>query len=186
MSYFYKLNFPVEFLKKEIDLSEYSNSSRRIFTVNTAKFVNSEAICLLESIGLTPSAHSYLFLRKPNESSVIHTDHFGSHIKRIWAINYTWGTTNSDMAWYKPLNLDQKKSVLVTTAGSDYTHYQDDEVQEIERRVVSGLFLTRTDVPHAATNYDLTNDRWSISVRILDVLCDWDRAIKILDSFIEQ
>jgi hypothetical protein len=186
MSHYFKLNFPVKFLRDDADVSCYANSKRRIFSVSTQEYITLEAFDFLCNLGLVPNNHSYIFLRKPLETSSIHTDQIGAHIKRIWAINYTWGTTNSDMAWYKPLNLDQKKSVLVTTAGSDYTHYQDDEVQEIERRVVSGLFLTRTDVPHAATNYDLTNDRWSISVRILDVLCDWDRAIKILDSFIEK
>ncbi len=185
MRYYYKLNFPVKFLRDDIDVSGYTNSKGRIFSVKTQEYITPEAFNFLCSLGLIPNAHAYIFLRKPLETSSIHTDDIGAYVKRIWAINYTWGTDKSDMAWYKPLDTIKKKEVLVTTAGSDYTEYLTNEVEELERHMVNGLFLTRTDVPHSVTNYDLANDRWSLSVRILDILYDWNRIVKTLDPFIE-
>jgi hypothetical protein len=187
MTCFYKLNFPVEFLNKEIDLSEYlnnSNGSNRIFTVNTEKFVNPEAICLLESIGLTPHTYSYLFLRKPLETSAIHTDTNGI-IPRIWAINYTWGSDNSDMSWYEVIDPTQKKKTLLTAVNSGYLVYKSNEIKKIEQYSTSGLFITRTDIPHSVTNYDSINNRWCISIRILDIFYDWNRVIKTLEPFIK-
>jgi hypothetical protein len=185
MTCFYKLNFPVKFLQENVDLSNFEDPKRRTFSVKTRNYITPEAFDFLCSLGVQPNLYSYMFLRKPLETSAIHTDNVGPGIKRIWAINYIWGTSSSNMAWYRPLDPTKKKDILATTAGSGYIEYQIDEVEKIEERSVSGLFLTRTDVPHSVTNYDPNNKRWSISVRAADVLYDWDRIVKTLDPYIE-
>jgi hypothetical protein len=70
MSHYFKLNFPVKFLRDDADVSCYANSKRRIFSVSTQEYITLEAFDFLCNLGLVPNNHSYIFLRKPLETFV--------------------------------------------------------------------------------------------------------------------
>jgi hypothetical protein len=81
------------------------------------------------------------------------------------------------MRWFEITSNEPYKPSL-TTSGTDYMMYRDDQVNLVEEIKVphNTLMLVRTDIPHQVTNYS-TSKRYCLSVRGSPIL-KWEDAVE--------
>ena len=114
-----------------------------------------------------------MFIGPPNFSTSIHID----SLTQSYALNYVWGDSESKMRWFEITSNEPYKPSL-TTSGTDYMMYRDDQVNLVEEIKVphNTLMLVRTDIPHQVTNYS-TSKRYCLSVRGSPIL-KWEDAVE--------
>lgn len=120
-----------------------------------------------------------LFIGPPKFNSTIHID----NREQSYAINYIWGDSESKMRWFIPKERETP-TTLITTAGTDYMTYNDNQVELIEEIDIpkNTLLLVRTDIPHQVINYS-DHKRYCVSVRGRPIFT-WDQAVSYFQSII--
>jgi hypothetical protein len=160
MSNHYLINFNKDIICKEFSQENYGVGRGWM----THKILKKEDILSNESINLlsllSVPYFINLFYGPPGASTHIHVD---QHLAG-WAINYAWGSTDSIMRWYSIKDGCVPKSGM-TTANTPYMFYEPNQVDVIEEKVVNGLCLVNTSIPHSVHNFDKINSRWCISIR---------------------
>ena len=188
------LNFPVKLLRDDIDLSNLKMAPTWSYVlVKPEDYLTKEAIDFFASIGFTELIPQ-IFRGKPQASSTIHIDGKIKEdgelfLRRSWAINIVWGSTDSEMIWYK--GKTNKLTGRLGDAGHVYAIYEPEQVVEIDRlKTPSAPFIVNTSIPHQAVNLDQTNYRWCLSIRDTNATtslkhhCDWAEALKFFDPYI--
>ncbi len=187
MNNFYQLNLPVQ-LFKNFDHGDPPGWRARwgdvpptrweVARVSVTDYVNSQALSFLDNLGIKFQQESLLFYGPPGAKVFIHTDGDKSAgtdtwSEMSWGINYSWGSLDSDMIWYKPKE-DTTVDLHYTAANNPYTLYTDDQVIEIERCKLVAPSIVRNDIPHRVINYDTVNPRWCISLRPVSEFKSWE------------
>jgi hypothetical protein len=87
---------------------------------------------------------------------------------REWAVNISWGSSSSEMFWYKPANSTKEETHEICNYSNLYPGYtpgwSDKDLVEIEHHELSGPTLINISIPHHVKNYDMQL-RWAITIR---------------------
>jgi hypothetical protein len=192
MKNYYNLQIPVKILKDNIDPKHFYelDQKKRLYSwalnlVNSKDFLTDECIDFFNQNRVNVLTQCILFRGKPSNSVKIHIDTIDNIKHNIWAINLAWGSTSSEMLWYSPLP-GVKNKTNQSTGGTPYIEFDQAQVKEIERTVITGPCLVRTDIPHSVVNYDPDNIRWCISIRGTPNVSSWEDAVKFFNPLITK
>jgi len=168
----YILNYNDIFINKHINLNNEKADSWETIKVNAANTISQNGLQFLLQTRFVPFSKFNLFIGPPNFSTSIHID----SLTQSYALNYVWGDSESKMRWFEITSNEPYKPSL-TTSGTDYMMYRDDQVNLVEEIKVphNTLMLVRTDIPHQVTNYS-TSKRYCLSVRGSPIL-KWEDAV---------
>ena len=177
----YVLNYHETFLSTQIDLNQNQLDSWKTIKVNLNESVCNQGLEYIKNTGLIPMSLVNLFIGPPNYETTIHID----NLIQSYAINYVWGESNSVMRWYQTNNNTIGKTKK-TTAGTNYTKYDRDQVFLIEEIEIpkNKLILIRIDVPHQVINYS-DHYRYCLSIRFHTKL-KWNDVVRYINKHIES
>jgi len=169
----YILNYNDSFINKQIDLTNTNPNSWETIKVNAIDSMTSSGLRFILQTGLKPFNKINLFIGPPKFDSAIHID----TLTQSYALNYVWGDGESKMRWFELIS-DEPHTPALTTAGTDYMIYNENQVRLIEEITVpkNTLMLVRTDTPHQVSNYS-TVKRYCLSVRGAPIL-KWEDAVE--------
>jgi hypothetical protein len=120
--------------------------------------------------GLQPDT-VVIFKGRANQFMDIHCDRGPT-----WALNYSWGSTDSEMLWYR--SLEEPTQSEMCSIGSPYLKYDTEKCEVVDvMQTNPHLNLVRIDVPHNIRNKGNT-DRWTLSVRDLTSKLTWKQAVE--------
>lgn len=157
MNNFKFLNIPTPLFAEGITLNDIPKTN--ISKISKEKFINKEIFDLLDQLDLK-ILFVETFCKKPGGQEAIHIDGSGGDYTKL---NWVFGGGDSEMVWYKPIDLTPKKPALTDT-NTLYYSYDRSEVEEIERTVIKNPTLVQVGVPHDIVN--VTKGRLCVSVVI--------------------
>lgn len=91
-----------------------------------------------------------LFQQLPNTECNIHSDGVSGIKSRTSALNFIKSEGDTSMLWYDILH--PSKVYNVFPGNMVVSHYEEDQVKEIERENLQGFNIVRVDIPHKIIN----------------------------------
>jgi hypothetical protein len=181
MKNYYILNYHETFLSTQIDLNQNQLDSWKTIKVNLNDSICDRGLKYIKDTRLMPMSLVNLFIGPPHSETAIHID----NSIQSYAINYVWGESNSIMRWYQT-NDNAIGKPGKTTAGTNYTKYDSDQVFLIEEIEIpkNKLTLVRIDIPHQVINYS-AHPRYCLSIRFHTKL-KWNDVVKHINKHIES
>ncbi len=160
MQNYINLNLNINPFKSFVKLTDHCRS---IETIDLS-LLNEELLELLKTECGIQIVFSELFFKTPSTSlTAIHTDAAGGDLAKI---NFIVGGKNSYMEWYK-VNESTVKSRSITPSGTNYTRYEINEVNPIQREYVNGFCLVQVGIPHSIFNPE--EPRWCLCLIPMDL-----------------
>jgi len=184
--YFYKLN--LDFLSSPVLLDDpvhHNNLDVRWLTdsVDTNKYLSQQVKDLFAKLGIATTSYMgpntmSLFRGQPN-------GYLEPHIDRgtCWAINYVTGTDNSDMVWYSLKHGAEGYEIPTSNGRASYRAYHQQDLTELAREKLYGVYLVRIDLPHSIHNYDTKNYRWCFSLKDSNNRWTWEEAVEQFSKY---
>lgn len=168
----YIIKYNDSFINSNIDLTNNYTIGWETIKVKSFESLSINGLKFILQTKMIPRNNN-LFISQPNMTSSIHID----GLSQSYAINYIWGEGESKMRWFE-LNSDEPHKPAVTTAGTDYMIYNDNQVKLTEEIIVpkNTLILVRTDVPHQVVNCS-NSKRYCLSLRGNPIL-KWEDAVE--------
>jgi hypothetical protein len=184
--YFYKLNLNFLAAPDLLD-SHQADAGVRWLTdsVNTDIYLSQEIKNIFSNLGL--STVSYMGTNTMSLFKGQPKGYLEPHIDRgtCWAINYITGTNNSDMVWYKLVDGAEGYEIPTSNGRASYRAYHEDQLIELSRAKLYGVYLVRIDLPHSINNYDTENCRWCFSLKDANNRWTWDQAVDQFKPYYE-
>lgn len=191
MKNYYHLNFPVELIRKDAEIETYpdfedfnwgvwNDDSSKYLTTEAIKFIHDE-LRITDRTRFDNKLHPgtiKIFRGDKNTDMDIHRDR-----GVCWAINYSWGSKNSEMKWYEETE-NTTTSDAMCSIQAEYKKYQEKTMRLVERTSLSGPLLVRIDIPHNVSNYDEENYRWCVSIRDYRTNWTWEQAVEYFKKWI--
>lgn len=193
MKCYYKLNVDFNFIQSDDIL--YTDRHQQHLdvrwltdSVNTDEYLTDQMRQFLKEHNVT--IYSYmgdntmsLFRGQPN-------GYLEPHIDRgtCWAINYVTGTDNSEMIWYnlkegvKPG--DGYEIPTFFNPNATYHAYHYEQLDEIDRAKMKGLYLVKIDIPHSIHNNDPVNPRFCFSLKDARNKWTWEETVENFKEYI--
>jgi hypothetical protein len=173
MKNYYILNYNETFLSTQIDLNQNQLDSWKTIKVNLNDSICDRGLKYIKDTRLMPMSLVNLFIGPPHVETEIHID----NSIQSYAINYVWGESNSVMRWYQA-NDNTIGKTEKTTAGTNFTKYDSDQVSLIEEVEIpkNKLTLVRIDIPHQVINYS-NHPRYCLSIRFYARL-NWHNIVR--------
>lgn len=149
-----------------------------LYKVDTS-VLSTQALNYLDLIKVSPFKKFNFFVGNPNAKSDIHLD--GKDTS--YAINYSWGSSNSIMRWFSTKDAGRPTQ---TSAATPYINFKNCKMDLIEQVSVPNnkLILVRIDIPHDVINYS-DNPRYCISIRGNPKL-EWSEAVQYFSKHISS
>lgn len=186
---YYKLNVDFDFLKDPnfpFAHTEPIDTEWLVKTVSTDTLSDEMRQFAVDhnfNIHSYKGADSYMFFRGgPERDLTIHMDR-GPR----WGINYICGAPDSEMIWYgfkDGVTRADGFELPTTDRAASYLCFKDDQVEEIDRAKLDGLYLVRIDLPHAIRNYDKDNFRYCLAVKDLNNRWSWEETVENFKDYI--
>jgi hypothetical protein len=187
----FRLNFNFQPLNPQFvfpkvrDFSKSPADNWQLSIHKAEEMLSTECLDFFRSLDLEPW-NPHLFCGGPSYSSTIHIDGEGLGSGPLWAINWIYGSNNSVMTWYKPI---QPGSAKKTPSNTTQIIFTEDQVEAIDILEFDqnncGPILVRTDIPHKVVNHDLNNPRYCLSVRFKQTkINNWFSAIKYFRPYL--
>lgn len=186
---YYKLHLPFDFLKNPNYPFEHTESIDTEWLVKTDTADNLTDAMRDFAAAHDFAIHSYkgpdtfMFFRgDPGHDLTIHVDR-----GPVWGINYICGSRDSEMIWYQFKNGHGVKDgfeLPVTDRSASYLSFCSNQVEEIDRAKLDGLYLVRIDLPHSVINYDANNARYCLAVKDCRNTWTWEHAIEKFKDYI--
>ena len=208
MSYFKKLNLPLNPLQNSKELSQ-RNITAGYNIVLPNDVLTTEILDIFKDIGLRPKM-VVLFGRGDSTSSpknrMIHSDvafdnqTHGNWRRLVAGVNWEIEGSHNDFYWYDMTGIKECWPVeqLANTSKFNYLngiHFGErfkmgipDTAKLLDKTVIDGPTLVRTDIPHATLFNNPTTTRVGVSVRFHeeDFNHSWDNALKKFSSIIKE
>lgn len=208
MSYFKKLNLPANPLLDSKEITRRTITSGYNLAL-PANVLTSEVLIIFKNIGLRPKM-VVLFGRGDRASStkdrMIHSDVAfddqvpGSWRKLVAGVNWEIEGSHNDFYWYDMSGVKECWPTEELTSLSKFNylngiHYGErlklgipDTAKLLDRTVIDGPTLVRTDIPHATLFNNPTTTRVGVSVRFHeeDFNHSWEGAVDKFASLIKE
>jgi len=122
-----------------------------------------EFLNIIAKIGLSVYLIEAFKTNPSNNTWPIHIDIVEETVlEDLPKLNWIFGNTHSPMIWYKEKN-PQSKTHKKTPTGTDYLEFGIDELEEVDRTVISTTAIVQAAVPHTVINTS-GKSRYCISV----------------------
>jgi hypothetical protein len=187
--YYYKLD--LNFLS-HADLLDSPRHQQDLTTrwltdsVDTATYLHQDVANLFDKLGIKITSYlgdgtMSLFRGAP-------LGYLEPHIDRgtCWAINYVTGTEHSDMVWYKTVDNAVGYEIPTSNGKASYRAYHEQDLIELDRARLYGVYLVRIDLPHSIHNYDSTNHRWCFSLKDATNRWSWQDTVDKFKPYINE
>jgi hypothetical protein len=176
----YKINGPENFLSEKFNLDDHipnDKDSVCLFKLNYS-FLSSDLVYWFrDNLNVKPqNLNIQLFYTPPFwKNKGVHVDGFKS--LEMWAINKVInGSKSGIMRWYKNKTDGHK---FFTNANTSSLLYNYNEVEEIERELISDTSIVHIGIPHSIDNIDPL-PRWCLSVRPYFYQTSYQNTVKLL------
>lgn len=120
-----------------------------------------------------------LFQQLPHTECNIHSDGVGGIKSRTTALNFIRSEPDTSMIWYNILN--PSKVYNVFPGNMVVSHYEEDQVTEVDRAALQGFNIVRVDIPHKVVN-NSNEIRWCLSIRF-DKLNSFEEVCNVFKQF---
>ena len=187
---YYKLNVDFDFLKDSNFPFSHTETVDTNWLVKTESATNLSDEMRKFASDNNFNIHSYngpdtfMFFRgTPNSDLEVHVDRGPK-----WGINYITGSQDHDMIWYgfTEGNDRSKGHEIPTSDGkASYLSFYPDQVVEVDRATLNGLYLVRIDMPHAVQNYDSNNYRYCLAVKDIYNKWSWEETVERFKPYLE-
>lgn len=176
MKNYHVLNFEGNFIKEEINLFESKNNEWLLFKVKLEDYVSNNGLNFLNKIKIRSFPTVNFFVGHPNLVTNIHIDNRNLE----WALNYVWGSKNSEMSWHTETDSSVTEQ---TSASTNYIVFDETKSLEIEKfNLYQKLVLVRINVPHRVQNIS-SDIRYCLSIRGFPKL-NWNDIINYLQPYL--
>jgi hypothetical protein len=170
------LNLPVDIT---IDFPEVDSSTNQKMHFDAARLIPvSLRDYLTNELNLKIST-VLLFQQLPNTECNIHFDGVDGVKARPAALNFIKSEPDTSMVWYDVLS--PCKVYNVFPGNMVISHYEEEQVKEIDRAMLQGFNIVRVDVPHKVIN-NSDKIRWCLSIRF-DKLNSFEEIYNIFKHF---
>jgi len=193
---FYRLQFPIDnWLNPNLDLSWYPDTfpdyewgEKRIWGLQYPKIdtiLSREAVDFFRSIGFESNMAGpdtvNLFRGNPASTMGIHHD-----MGPKFSINYSWGSSHSEMAWYRFKTANPRTYSKPSTTGRPTDYFYPEDLELIDSAEIDTPTLVRTHIPHHVINHDTKNYRWCVTLRNLSNKWTWEQAVDFFAPWIVE